>query len=90
MEIFDSISEICGIDGGVGEKDFTISCIGNAGLVFEGKYKIEIFDQDKICLNLGKGRFISILGKSLSIGSLAPKELGVSGKIENILFEGKF
>lgn len=89
MEIFDKINEICGIADDV-SKDFTFSCMGNFGLAFEGKYKIEIFDKEKICLNLGKGRFFSVVGKNLAIGTLAPKEIGISGKIENIMFEGEF
>ncbi len=89
MSFFDKVNEICRLDEPACETDFNFSCIGNSGVAFEGKYKIESFDENQVTLNLGKGRFMKIEGEKLAIGTLAPKEIGISGKILTIKFEGK-
>lgn len=90
MGIFDNLSDICGAKVKEAKGDFFFSGIGNGGLAIEGKYKIESFNSSEIVLRLNRGRLIKIIGDGLIIGTLAPAEIGISGKILSIEFGGKF
>lgn len=88
MAIFDDLSEICGGAAKTSGADFFFSGAGNCALAFEGKYKIDEFNSTKITLRLTRGRILNIFGKNLSIGTLAPAEIGINGKIASIEFGG--
>ena len=81
--VIDDISKICNMSE-LG--DYSLSCAGGKGVVFEGNYKIKVFENDRILIDIGHKREIEILGSKLKIGTLSPKELGVSGEIASICF----
>ena len=84
--IIDDIGKICNI-GDLG--DFSFSCAGGKGIAFEGKYVIKVFENEKVLIDIGHKRELEILGTNLKIGTLSPKELGISGEISAINFGGK-
>ena len=66
--------------------NFAILLEGNSGFSFEGKYKIEMFDDGQVLLKLNGKHKIKICGERLAIGTLAPKEIGINGIILSIEF----
>ena len=59
---------------------------GNNGFCYEGKYKIEKFDETEIVLKLSSKFKIVICGYRLCVGTLAPYEIGINGVILSIEF----
>lgn len=87
MKIFDDLKEICLVDDpGL---SFVFSCGGGKCFAFSGNYKIEKFVDNEVIICLSKKQKISIVGESLRIATLAPKELGINGKINSIKIEEK-
>ena len=85
MKIYDELGEICLVDNF--NNDYVFSCGGGKCFAFSGNYKIEKFLDNEVIISLSKKRHIIVLGEGLKIGTLAPKELGLSGKINSIKIE---
>ena len=84
--IIDDIGKICNISD-LG--DYCLSCAGGKGVVFEGNYVIKVFENERILIEISHKKQVEILGKNLKIGTLSPKELGLSGQIDSINFGGR-
>ena len=85
MKIYDELGEVC-LASNL-KDDYVFSCGGGNCFAFSGNYKMERFLDNEIIINLSKKRHIVVLGEGLKIGTLAPKELGISGKISSIKIE---
>jgi len=82
MKLIDDIFKMCNMSEF--SPEFSFSCVAGRGLVFEGRYRIEKFEETEIVINLFHGRKIKILGFDLKIGTLSKEELGISGKFSSI------
>ena len=83
MKIYDNPNVVSKL---AAKTDFAIVLEGNKGLSFEGKYKIEKFDECEVLLKQSGKRKIKISGNNLAVGTLAPHEIGINGIILSIEF----
>jgi len=83
MEIYDDPKLISKNEA---KTNFAVVLEGNSGFCFEGKYKIEKFDEAEVVLKLNAKHKIKVRGNGLKIGTLAPFEVGINGMILSIEF----